>query len=239
MLRVVSTYDPRNWEPFVERNLQTWLEHIDGELVIYHEDEQPDLKGPIWRQWEDIPGALDFRTQANQFPPAHGMFGQGDGKGYDYNYDAAKFSAKVYAQCDAAEERGDTLLWLDSDVEVKQGFGEDMIRDKLWSQPIGRFERPGFYTETGVVMWDLRQKNDFFHGYRTLYDNRRIYCLQGGWHDCWALDFVIEQLGLATTNLTKGGQDFKSPHSGGKDVIGASELGVYFRHDKGPRKYAA
>lgn len=232
MLRVVSTYNPAHWDTYVCRNLESWLENVDAELVVYHEGEQPDMDGIVWRQWEDIPGAVDFIREAESFPAACGQF-----NGYDYHYDAAKFSRKVFAQLDAAEEHADHLMWLDSDVEVLRPFGEELVESLLMGLPMARYERPGFHTETGVVIWALGQCMRFFEGYRALYENRRVYCIPNGWHDCWALDFVVKQLGMPTANLTKGRGDFTSPHSS-LEVVSSSELGAYLRHDKGNRKYA-
>lgn len=236
MLRVVSTYNPAHWTTYVERNIRSWMEHVDAELVVYHEGDCPNIDGIVWRQWEDIPGAVDFIEQAKTFPPACGHFGNG----YDYHRDAAKFSRKVFAQLDAAEEDGEYLMWLDSDVEVLRDFGTPLIESLMLGMPLARYERPGFHSETGVVIWDQRSPDteQFFRGYRALYENRRIYCLPDGWHDCWALDFVVSKLGMPTANLTRGSRDFKSAHLAALNVVPDSELGAYLRHDKGNLKHA-
>jgi len=238
-LRVVSTYDPANWGAFVQRNIRSWLEHLDAEFVIYHEGAEPPLQRDriVWRQWEDIPGAQDFMRECEGFPPARGIFG----KSYDYNFDAWKFSRKVFAQCDAADEGGELLLWLDSDVEMVRSLSTEKISELLTGLPMATYQRPGYHSETGVVIWDMRQREaqEFFRGYRALYENRRIFCLPSGWHDCWALDYVAEKTGMPVANLTRGGRDFQSPHYQSLHVVPDSELGAYLRHDKGMRKHAA
>ena len=232
LLRIVSTYNPADWDTYVKRNIESWRKHLDAEIVVYHEDDAPEMVGIEWRQWEDIPGAVEFIGQALEFPPACGRFGAR----YDYNYDAAKFSRKVFAQLDAAEESGDYLIWLDADVEVHRDIDEPLIQELLGGLAMARYERPGYHTETGVVIYDLRQCWAFFEAWQTLYENRRVYCLPKGWHDCWTLDFVVSQLGMATSNLTRGGRDYSTGQA--LDVVPDSVLGAYLRHDKGMRKYA-
>jgi hypothetical protein len=231
-VRVVSTFNPECWDKFAKRNVLSWLEHTTWELVVYHEGEQPGLQHPrlIWRQFEDIPGATDFIREARGFPPACGKFANG----YDYNFDAAKFSAKVYAQCDAAVEAGEYLLWLDSDVEVTQTCLSAVIDKAMHGTAVGRYERPGYHSETGIVCWDLRRDvcDRFFTAYRRLYDTRRIYTLPRGWHDCWALDAIVDSLHMPCVNWTRAQPNQLA-------VVPGSELGTYMRHDKGMRKHAA
>jgi hypothetical protein len=237
MERIVSTYNPADWGTHVQRNVESWLERTAFEVVLYHEGERPDFRHDrlVWRQWEDIPGAVAFTEEAKSFPPACGRFG----RHYDYNYDAAKFSRKVFAQCDAAEEDADLLVWLDSDVFIAEPLFSRVLYDQLLACPMAIYERRGYHTETGVVLWDMKREEcaEFFQGYRALFDNRRVYCLARGWHDCWAMDFVIAQLRMPIADLGPGG-DYSSPHAN-LEVVSRSELGHFLRHDKGMRKYAA
>ena len=236
-MRIVSTFNPASWDAFVKRNILSWLEHTQCEIVVYHEGDQPPLEHPrlIWRQWEDIPGAVAFHDEAKRFPPACGRFDQ-----YDYNYDADKFARKVWAQCDAAQEETDYLVWLDSDVEILRDINTGLIESEINGMPIATYFRPGYHAECGVVIWDMQMPATikFFLAYFNLYKSRNIYKLQRGWHDCWALDYVVYALQLPTTNLGKGG-DFTSPHYQMLDVIPGSTMGHYLRHDKGGRKNAA
>lgn len=230
-VRIVTTFKPSDWATYARHNLQSVLDYLPYEVVCYYESEQPDLEHPrlIWRELDDVPGVVEFVEEAYGFGPARGRFGES----YDYNFDAFKFCRKVYAQCDAAEEPADVLIWLDSDVEAMAAWPAGDIETTLNGMPMARFERPDLYTETGIVLWDMRQPvcREFFRHYRHLYDSRRIYTLPGGWHDCWALDAVVRALGMPTTNLTRKRY--------GVEVVSGSELGRIFRHDKGLRKYAA
>lgn len=231
-VRIVTTYNPRDWAPFVRRNLESMLDFLPYDLVVYHEDDEPDLEHQrlTWRKFEDIPGAVDFCQEAAAFPPARGQF---PGT-YDYNFDVFKFARKVYTQADAAREEIDVLIWLDADVETVAPLSVGAIENLLNGMPMAIYARPWLHTETGIVFWDLRQKivREFFRHYLHLYESRRVYTLPHGWHDCWAMDAVIEALGIPCTNLNTRGP-------GQYEVVSTSELGHVFRHDKGARKYAA
>lgn len=233
--RIVTTFAPQDWGAFVARNIRSWLDLTPFEVVAYHEGEQPDLEHErlVWRRWEDIPGAVGFVEEAKRFPPACGQFGHG----YDYNYDAAKFSRKVFAQADASEEEADLLIWFDADVEVLAPLLSATFENLMLGTSLARYERAGYHSETGVVVWDMRspQAEKFFHHYVGLYKSRQIYKMPRGWHDCWALDCIVDAMKMATANLTKGqGQGPNALH-----VVPNSELGKYLRHDKGQRKRVA
>ncbi len=233
-LRIVTTYNPAHWGVYVQRNLRSWLEHIDAEIVVYHEGPRSPLERERigWRQWEEIPGAQDFIDECAAFPAARGRFGGA----YDYNYDAHKFSRKVWAWLDAAEEPGDYLMWLDSDVEALAPFGVPLIQELMMGMAMATYQRPGYHSETGVVIWDLDRCETLFRGLGALYRNRRVFCLDKGWHDCWALDFAIAQIGLTVANLTRDRREY-GPHTD-LEVVSKSDFGRYIRHDKGARKHA-
>ena len=232
MERVVTTFNPKSWNGFFKRNLASWVHHLDCEIVVYHEGDQPDLEHPriVWREFEAIPGAQEFVEEALRFAPARGVFRSG----YDYNHDAAKFCRKVFVQYDASQEPCDTLVWLDSDVEVLKDLRD--FSSYLNGMPIALYERHGYHSETGVVIWDLEKCRELFDNYMGLYLTRKIYTLARGWHDCWALDAVIAHLRLPTTNLTKPGRTFSG--TANLHVVSDSVLGPYLRHDKGPTKHA-
>lgn len=226
--RIVTTFNPRHWGLYVERNLQSMLDFLPHEIVAYYESDRPELEHRrlVWRCLDDVPGCLDFVQEASIFRAARGLFER-----YDYNFDAYKFCRKVYAQCDAASEGGaDVLIWLDSDVEVLAPLSDGQIETLLNGQSMATYQRHNFHTECGIVFWDMRRPEcaEFFKHYRHLYDSRRIYTVPGGWHDCWALDAVVRALGIEPTQLSR--------HPDRLEVVSSSELGRVFRHDKGALK---
>lgn len=245
-IRIVTTHNPAHWTTYARHNLESMLDFLPYEVVSYHEGTRPALEHDrlVWRELWEVPGAEEFVDEAATFPPACGHF---DGiksdrclpgsrlasAKYDYNFDAHKFARKVYAQCDAAEEPCDVLIWLDSDVEVLAPLSESRIEDTLGGMAMACYQRHGYHTETGIVFWDMRQEITarFFRHYRYLYDSRRVYTLAHGWHDCWALDAVSNVLAIPSTNLSR--------HPQRMDVVSSSALADVFRHDKGNRKYVA
>ena len=232
-IRIVTSHNPDHWGIYARDYLQSMLDFLPYEVVSYHEeDTPPELEHDrlVWRQLWDVPGVRQFVSEASLFKPACGRFGSD----YDYNFDAHKFCRKVYAQCDAAQEPCDILIWLDSDVEVLGPLSEGQIETIMNGQPMAIFNRNNMHTETGIVFWDMRQPvtADFFRHYRYLYDSRRIYTIPvGGWHDCFAMDAVIKALAIEPTKLSR--------HPERTQVVESSELGKVMRHDKGLRKYVA
>lgn len=236
MIRIVSTFNPEHWDRYVKHNILSWLDNVGNvEIIIYHEKEKPadykELSGVVWRQLEAIPGAADFIEEARRFPPACGRIGDI----YNYNYDAHKFCRKVFAQNDAAAETGDLLIWLDSDVEIFKPVPQYAWDNAIGVLPIAAYLRPGFHTESGIVIWNLRKEESFrfFVHYINLYMSRMIYTVPKGWHDCWAMDHVIAQHHIPVTDLCNRPWTPSLP----LDVVGGSDLGQYMRHDKGRRKH--
>lgn len=234
-MRIVTTYNPAHWGLYVERNIESWARHIPAEIVVYQEEDRPiDNLKVVRRKLIDIPGLAKFQASIRDFKPAHGKFGAA----YDYNFDAWKFSRKVYAQCDAATEDTDILIWLDSDVFVERDIPAELWRELLEGQALATYQRPWYHSETGIVIWNNRhpQTRTFFNAYRGIYDDGMIFRFSTGWHDCWALDAVVEncKIGVADLTLVSGENAPDGLH-----VVPSSVLGEYLRHDKGKRKFAA
>ena len=232
-VRIVTSHNPDHWSTYARRNLQSMVDFLPHEIVSYHEEVQEpegvDSHRLVWRHLWNVPGVRQFVQEAVGFPPAKGKF---NGR-YDYNFDVHKFCRKVYAQCDAALEGCDVLIWLDSDVEVLAPLSDGQIENAMNGQPMAIYQRNNMHSECGIVMWDMRHPvcSEFFRHYRHLYDSRRIYTIQGGWHDCWALDAVVRALKIVPTNLSR--------HPERIEVVSSSDLAFAFRHDKGMTKHVA
>lgn len=229
-MRIVTTYNPAHWGLYVERNLESWARHINAEIVVYQEEGRHiDNLKVVRRNLIDIPGLARFQNMIKDFKPAKGKFGNA----YDYNFDAWKFSRKVYAQWDAAQEDTDILIWLDSDVFVERDIPDVLWRELLEGQTMATYQRPWYHSETGIVLWDQRRPEvkPFWAAYRGIYDDGMIFRFSTGWHDCWALDACVENLKTPIANLTLVDE--------GLEVVTESVLGEYLRHDKGNRKFAA
>jgi hypothetical protein len=233
MLRIVSTFNPTHWEPYVRGNIESWLKYTTADIVLYYEGNKPELvdERVQWRDWSRIPGALSFRTEASCFPPANGRFGQ---QKYNYNYDAVKFCHKVYAQLDCISDPGSYLIWLDSDVTITQPLMEAVIEKLMDGKAVGTFWRKGYHPETGVVVFNRNHPamRTMANQYANLYETRNIFRLPRGWHDCWALAAAcaVEDTPVA---------DFTNKHTkeGVLHVVPESELGKYLTHAKGNRKH--
>lgn len=233
--RIVTTFNPDHWDTYVQNNLASMVKHIPAEMVVYRETEaQFHHARIVWRDLFKVPGFVRFMGQIEGLPAARGMFG---GR-YSYNHDIWKFCRKVFAQCDAAGEDADLLIWLDADVEVLQDVNPDTLREMLGDNAMGVYQRPEYHSECGIVLWNLKHPalKNFWPAYLGLYTQHQIFRCPMGWHDCWALDATVASMGVPVANLSPairtGGND-------ALDVIPKSALAPYFRHDKGAKKHAA
>lgn len=220
-MRIVTTYNPKHWDAYVARNLESMAAVC--EVVCYtEEDEMPSMDGVVFRDLWAVPGAADVILEADKFPPACGWF---DGA-YDYNHDVFKFCRKVFAVADAAEEYTDLLVWLDSDVEITNPEidWEAVIGDA----PLAIYQRENYHSELGVIVFRWEKCRAIIEEWRALYTSRGIYRLKG-WHDCWAMDHILSKSNVKPRNLTR---------NVGLEVVSKSVLGPYLRHDKGPGKLA-
>ena len=224
-MRIVTTYPPKDWDIYVKRNIESWVDNLDAEIIVYAEDDRGRIPGTETRALGEVSGVKEFLRTIRAFPPAHGQFGNK----YDYNFDAWKFCRKVFAQFDAAQGYDGLLVWLDADVECLQPITEERLASMV--NTVGLYQRKDYHSECGIVLFNLPAAQGLMMAYRNLYTSGYIFRYPMGWHDCWALDLAIERLDVKADNL--------SPQlSEGLEVVSASVLGPYFRHDKGQRKYA-
>ena len=229
-MKIVSTFNPAHWDLYVKRNMQSWLDHTDCEIVCYYEGEQPELEGIEWRRLADVDGLVTFLGSIEHFPKAHGA----TDSGYNYNFDANKFSRKVFAQCDAFKDNSDYLIWLDSDVRLFKDVTLTDIKTWMGDGDIALFQRPGYHSESGIVFWKNNSKTDsFFKLYQSLYETGEILKHPQGWHDCWAMDSVIMNTDIKASNLTP----MRVWELGNLHVVPHSVVKKHMEHNKGNRKY--
>lgn len=129
----------------------------------------------------------------------------------NFLYDGVRFSHKSYAICHASENLNtDIMIWLDADTLVKKEITSEYLGNFL---PKGFFTsylgRPGTYTETGFIAFDLnhKHKTEFFNKFKNYYDSDDIYNLDA-FTDCHVYDSTrmqFEKEGkIKSHNLTPG-----------------------------------
>jgi len=235
----VTTFSKTGYETYARRMIDSVLENWPTKLFVYTEFPLSiDSDKVEVMDFFSIPGTQAFYQYIREVPVAHGKIGNG----YNYNFDAWKFTRKVFAQYDVLKESHEKVFWLDADCIIKKPVPIEFLEGLFDGKALSYLGREGFYTETGFIGFDPEAE-----GFDSFLNNY-INCLRLGilfklkrWHDCEAFDWARQESGISGNNLSPW---FKIPESKKMtleelDVVSRSILGEYIHHDKGPRKNKA
>jgi len=194
-MKCVTSFSPKGYEKVGKRFLETYTEHHDVPIDVYIE-EPCDFEHPLvtYKELYLVPGCVEF-LKGCRFPIQHGM--QLDGTRL-YQYDAARFSRKVYAQIGAAKDATGWLYWLDADIEF---HGPIQFPQKdTFLLYLGRTQP---HTCTSFVGFNLDHEasESFWELYQAFYDHGLVFTLDE-WHDCAVLDTIRKSADLPGINLT-------------------------------------
>lgn len=220
-----SIYDRYGW-----KLLESAAKYWPGKLIAYVEAREPTIRADNieYRKLFDIPGIVPFLQHIQNIPLALGK----TPKGYNYNYDAWKFSRKAFCQWQTCfEYPAKKVFWLDADIEMRKDIPESTLVDWFHGKPYVYLGRNGFYTETGFLGFDSAQCQALMEKYRDCYQRGILFTLPR-WHDCEAFDWARGELGIEGHNLSPFYED--DPEE--LDVFPRTELAEYLLHDKGPTK---
>jgi len=233
----VTTFSKTGYDNYASQMIDSVKEFWPTKLIVYTEFPL-EIEGVEVRDFFSIPGTQAFYQYLREVPMAHGKVNNG----YNYNYDAWKFTRKVFAQYDVLKEASEKVFWLDADTVVRKPVPESFLESLFDGKALSYLGRTGFYTETGYIGFDPNAEG--FKAFLEAY----IGCLQKGilftlkrWHDCEAFDWAREQTGVSGHDLSPW---FKIPENkkmslNALDVFSRSVLGEYLLHHKGPRKLIA
>ena len=231
-MKVFTCFGPGGWELYAKRFVETFLAHWDLPLVVYYHDQElpADVpQGPTYVKLEDAhPGFLHFRKS---FPFATGQTPQG----YNFRYDALKFSGKVFALGHMAATENEKILWLDADTFTTEKVDAEFLGKVIPPEAdIVCLRRVGInYSETSFVLYDLNKLNvkSFVNDILNTYTSGEVFGYAEH-HD----GFIFERLlnlhilhGMAVWSLTP--VDYR-----GLEAFENSILGTKMKHLKGPRK---
>lgn len=250
MLVIVTLCWGKAWSKYGAKCIDSWLKHIKEPtklVLVTDEVRAPRSGGPISQVLlRDSPHLINFgyadHAQALLMGkvPTDSWKDKERALGYSWRYDAMKWAPQLCAPAVALPycEDGDTLVWLDADVEafrdVPEGFFDEcLIRRWLdgttnqWDLAyLGRVD--GKWSEIGY--WSVHvtpETREFVEALGAAYGTGAFYDM-GQWHSAYVFDRVREEhAALRQHNLTPTGRGH---------VWFQSVLGTYLDHMKGDRK---
>ena len=153
-----------------------------------------------------------------------------DNSGYNFRFDAYKFSKKVFAIALVAEQlRAGRLLWLDADTKTFAPVPADLPDRVLpTAYALSCLARVGYHSECGFVGYNLESTGalPFIRAFAALYIQETVFEL-AEWHDSWVFDWLRNKMLTST---------YAIPHKSTGHPFINSELGKYMDHLKGRRK---
>jgi len=231
----LTSFSPEGYELYGRKMLQTFVENWPCKIIVYYES-LPDFEHEkvIYKPLSEVFGFKAFQSYCDRNEVFKGM----TIRGYDYNFDAKRFSFKVFAQFDALKNNKGKVIWLDGDTYTTKPVTEDWVDDLFDGCALSYLGREGFHCESGFVGFDTSHPDfgGLFERYENVYRRGHIFKLRR-WHDCEALDWAISQSGIKVNNLS---EFFKIPDRKmtleDLEVFSKSKLGECMVHLKGSRK---
>lgn len=234
-IELITSFSGKGLETYVPQFLESFKKWpSDVYLTAYYHDLSPFQLLPTipnveFRSLHDIPAHEEFYA-------TYGNVNGIDGQHYNYRFDAAKFTHKVFAIADAIERRMESsedypIIWLDADtvtLENPQPLLATLNRDTFhW---LDRTTMP--YAETSFLFIpDTARWYITFMGLRQIFTSGE-FLNHKEYHDGWILTRLMKAIpssNFIVKNLTP--EDYR-----GIDAFDNSILGRYMKHYKGNQK---
>jgi len=155
-----------------------------------------------------------------------------------YLQDAVRFSSKVFSQVRfSISNISSKFIWMDADCIFIDKITDEWADDMLNNSFVAFYDRPNFYTECGIIFFDLNKNvtTDFFKHYENMYLTDNIYN-EKAFTDCHAFDATRKSfLGVSDYSETKLGDPNGDLHIMARDP----KLAPFIDHKKGDRKRQA
>lgn len=235
LLTICTGWSPTGWHEYGEDFLRTFRQFSssDIQLLVYAEEDTP-LPGAIVHQVRNIHGCGQFLERHEGSDAARGREPKPWWKerairaGYNWRFDAVKFSRQAFIPEDAAFHCGTSFLaWFDGDVRFTAPFSAREIISLLpHGQDVAYLGRPPKHSEIGFQLYRLPQALPLLRMFRQLYSTDEVFKLKE-WHSAYAWDWARERSNVAAHNLTPNGTGH---------VWHASPLRRFSDHLKGDRK---
>ena len=253
-LTIVTTWGTKYWPTPVQAGLESTVKNWPGhaKILLYPDDMSQQLKLPRTEYYDlckEQPVLKEFiernknNSRLTKWQPQQ----------YKFEYDAIRFSYKVFACIDAYQKTKPDMLWfLDADIitfeKIPMSWLEHIIPDTAFTSYLGR-PKKGF-SETGYYAFNTNHKyaNEFFKRWEQYYAEDLFFNIQkgflnhfpiAGYTDSFTFDAVrleMEQAGKIKNEDLNDGRwsgDRKARHP-----FINSELGQYMDHMKGYERKA-
>lgn len=234
-LTVCTGWAPAGFEEYGRRFVETFAKHWPQSvrLIVYGEEPVPLPRGEM-RPLSSIPGAAEFRARHKDSKAANGRDPKPSWKpswraaGYNYRFDAWKFSPQGFIPWHAAQDCGtEFLCWLDGDVIALRDIDPEwltrLLPDSYAAAYLGRV---GMHSEIGFQLYRLPHAMRMLERFAEMYATDEVFSLTE-WHSAYVWDHVRKTTGAPCHNLTPRGTGH---------VWCQSPLGVFMDHTKGARK---
>jgi len=248
-LTIVSTWGPKYWPNPVQAGIQSTIKNWPGHAkILYYPDDMSQQIDLPRTQYFDLckeqPVLKEFieRNKDNE------RLTKWQPQQYKFEYDAIRFSYKVFACIDAYQKTKPDMLWfLDADIvtfeNIPMSWLEHIIPDRAFTSYLGR-PKKGF-SETGYYAFNTAHKyaDEFFKRWQQYYAEDLFFNIQkgflnhfpiAGYTDSFTFDAVrieMERAGKIKNEDLNDGRWAGSRKA--RHPFINSELGQYMDHMKG------
>ena len=248
-LTIVTTWGTKYWpnpvQPGLKSTVENWPEH--AKIFAYPDDMTQQLELPrteYFNLCEEQPVLKEFIERNKDNP----RLTKWEPQQYKFEYDAIRFSYKVFACIDAYQKTKPDMLWfLDADIitfeKIPMSWLEHIIPDHAFTSYLGR-PKKGF-SETGYYAFNTAHKyaDEFFKRWEQYYAEDLFFNIQkgflnhfpiAGYTDSFTFDAVrieMEQAGKIKNEDLNDGRWAGSRKA--RHPFINSELGQYMDHMKG------
>lgn len=180
-ISIVTSMSYELYKKYASGLIETYIEYnIPFPLHIYTEDDTslfPNENKITVHEIGDDWKAFQERNKHRKFN--------------GYMQDAVRFSTKVFSQYNHYKNIGGKFIWLDADCIFLDILTESWVDKMLQNSFVAFYDRPGLYTECGVIFFDTTKKvsDNFFRDYIRYYEDDYVYMLPY-YTDCHVFDAV-------------------------------------------------
>ena len=253
-LAYVTSFNPELYEATGKDCLDSWAEHVGGELYAYHEDFPDDFEGlphvthyidvmelPFLQKWLDMNSDIIPTKLGGKFVcKCPGAGKQRFNKGHKKNCPGGGFRgrasqwfrkfASLYHCVAINQRRVKAIVWVDTDIVFKQRLPDKVVLDKLGDSAMLYHMGPtrrqaNVGAETGFWVINVEGGIEILDDmYRRFMDGR--FRKYHRWDEAWMLWEVLK-------DRKYNARDVVTKRTPTGHVVEAGEFAKYITHNKG------